>query len=68
MQDLDVKIADIEAVLTRLDQEHYAADQELSTRITSAQRSSEEITRNVDKLSGFNRTIERYASSIDYLD
>jgi DNA repair protein RAD50 len=57
---LDVKITETDAVLERLEQEHQVDDRELSGQISQAQRSSQELNVNVDKLGNFNRTIERY--------
>ena len=58
-QELDTKIANADAPIQRLEQEHNQTDRELMVQIAKAQRVSQELNMNVDKLEGLNKTIER---------
>ena len=60
MQDLSIKIAEADAPIQRLKQEHAQVDREFTGKIAKAQRASQELNMSVDRLEGLNKTIERY--------
>jgi len=59
-QELDNKIAEAQAPIDRLDNEHKQVQVELNGKIAEAQRMSQELNISVDKLNTLNKNVERY--------
>jgi hypothetical protein len=59
-QELDAKIADAQAPIDRLEQEHQQVQAELNNKIAEAQRLSQDLNMSVDRLDNLNKTVERY--------
>jgi DNA repair protein RAD50 len=57
---LDTKIADAQAPIDRLEQEHQQVQTELNNKIAEAQRLSQALNMSVDRLDNLNKTVERY--------
>ena len=61
-----MKISEAGTAIDTLEQEHQITERDLNAQIAQAQRSSQELNVNVDKLNADNRTIERYANQTFY--
>ncbi len=59
LQELDTAIADAEAPIQKLNQEHRQQELAMSRKITEAQRTSRDLNMDVDKLETENKAIER---------
>ncbi|KAG8214897.1 hypothetical protein J3R82DRAFT_10069 [Butyriboletus roseoflavus] len=59
-KELDGKLAEAQAPIERLEQEHQQVQAELNARLADAQRSSQEMNMSVDKLDNINKVIDRY--------
>ncbi|KAH0832358.1 P-loop containing nucleoside triphosphate hydrolase protein [Lanmaoa asiatica] len=59
-KELDGKLAEAQAPIERLEQEHQQVQAELNVRITEAQRSTQEMNMSVDKLENINKIVDRY--------
>ena len=59
-QELDAKIDTAQGPIDRLEQDHKDVQRELNNKITEAQRLSQDLNMNVDKLDGMNKAVERY--------
>jgi DNA repair protein RAD50 len=57
---LDAKIEEAKAPIDRLDSDYKQAQSELDAKISGAQRSSQSLNMNVDKLETINKAVERY--------
>ncbi|KAI6005382.1 P-loop containing nucleoside triphosphate hydrolase protein [Pisolithus marmoratus] len=60
LRELDGKLAEAQAPIGRLEQEHQQVQNELNTRVAEVQRSSQELNMSVDKLDSINRVVDRY--------
>ncbi|KAH7885017.1 ALG6, ALG8 glycosyltransferase family-domain-containing protein [Phlebopus sp. FC_14] len=60
LQELDAKLAEAQAPIDRLEQEHQRIQSELNAKIAEAQRASQEMNMSVDKLDNINRVVDRY--------
>jgi DNA repair protein RAD50 len=60
-QDVDTKLAEAQAPIDQLEEEHRTAKSQLETQFSQAQELAQSITRDHDKLEGDNRAIEKYA-------
>jgi DNA repair protein RAD50 len=56
---VDAKLADAQAPIDRLEEEHRAAKSHLESQFTQAQELAQSITRDHDKLEADNRAIEK---------
>lgn len=61
-----MKVSEADASMDTLEQEHQITERDLNARIAQAQRSSQELNVNVDKLNNDNRNIERYTNQTFY--
>jgi DNA repair protein RAD50 len=59
LQELDAKITEAQAPIDRLEEEHHRAQNEFNARIAEAQRLSQELNMNTDKLDSTNKLVER---------
>ena len=66
-QDLEAKIEKAKAPIDRLDRDYKQAQHELNAKITEAQRSSQELNMNVDRLESINKAVERYESLLTHV-
>jgi DNA repair protein RAD50 len=57
---LDAKIEEAKAPIDRLDQDYKQVQSDLNAKITEAQRSSQSLNMNVDRLNTINKAVERY--------
>ncbi|PSR71740.1 hypothetical protein PHLCEN_2v12388 [Hermanssonia centrifuga] len=60
LKELDTAIADAEAPIQKLNQEHRQQELAMSRKITEAQRTSRDLNMDVDKLETENKAIERH--------
>ncbi|KAH9947593.1 P-loop containing nucleoside triphosphate hydrolase protein [Amylocystis lapponica] len=60
MKDLDVKIAEAQGPIERLEQEYQTVQRELNAKIAQAQQTSQELNISTDKLDNMNKVVERY--------
>ncbi|KAF9219190.1 hypothetical protein BS17DRAFT_718386 [Gyrodon lividus] len=60
LKELDGKLADAQAPIERLEQEHQQTQSELNARIAEAQGASQEMNMSVDKLDNINKVVDRY--------
>lgn len=60
LRELDVKLAEAQAPIGRLEQEYQQVQNDLNIRVAEVQRSSQELNMSVDKLDGINRIVDRY--------
>ena len=58
-QDLDAKIADAQAPIEMLEREHKELERELNTRIAQAQKASQDLNMNADKLENVNKWLAK---------
>ncbi|KAH9891681.1 hypothetical protein C8Q73DRAFT_746760 [Cubamyces lactineus] len=60
LKDLDVKIAEAQAPIERLEREHREQEREMNAKIAQAQKASQDLNMSADKLESMNKVIERY--------
>ncbi|KAG9308463.1 P-loop containing nucleoside triphosphate hydrolase protein [Chiua virens] len=60
LKELDAKLAEAQAPIERLEQEHQHVQAELNTKLAEAQRSTQEMNMSVDKLDNINKVVDRY--------
>ncbi|KAI9566180.1 P-loop containing nucleoside triphosphate hydrolase protein [Boletus coccyginus] len=60
LKELDGKLAEAQAPIQRLEQEHQEVQAELNARTAKAQRSTQEMNMSVDKLDNINKIVDRY--------
>jgi DNA repair protein RAD50 len=53
--------------MERLERDHKQAQGQLNAKITEAQRSSQDLNMNVDRLDSINKAIERYDSLLSFV-
>ena len=60
MQEVDGQISDAQGPIDRLEQEHHQVQGELSTKVSEAQRTLQDLNMDADKLENINKSVERY--------
>jgi DNA repair protein RAD50 len=56
---LDVRIADAQAPIDRVENEHTQVQSEFNAKIAEAQRAAQDLSMSVDRLDGTNKAVER---------
>lgn len=59
---MDVKLGDAQGPIDRLEQEHHRAQGELTTKVSEAQRTLQDLNMDADKLENINKSVERYVA------
>lgn len=63
-QDLDTKIAEAQHPIEKLEREHKELEREMNANISQAQKASQDLNMNADKLEGQNKWLSKYASVV----
>ncbi|KAI0670775.1 hypothetical protein C8Q78DRAFT_1078750 [Trametes maxima] len=60
LKELDAKIAEAQAPIEKLEREFKELERDMNAKIAQAQKASQELNMNADKLESMNKVIERY--------